>query len=130
MHSVEETLFYRTIGLALGEAHWDLAADPQQPLQPLPVTDIDLHVTGSRGSLPDAFSSLSRLVRRIVQSGRNRPTPVEQDYLTGYARQLLQTPTSEFFLDPLALKAALDCPYPNQHAVQENRRSVQRIHRT
>jgi hypothetical protein len=141
MHTVEDALFYRAIGLALGEVHWELpggpagsaeSADPaeeiapradqavaaQRPAQPLPLTDIDLHVSGLRGSLPDAFRSLGRLVRRIVDSGRSRPTPVEQDYLTGYARELLRTPSSPFFLDPLALKAALDCPYRDRHAAQ------------
>lgn len=134
-----QTPFSCSIGMALGEVHWSLAADADEALggpdvamidqprpasrpdrsQPLPLTDIDLHVTGERGSSPaDPLHSLAALLRRILASGRERPTPVEQDYVTGYLRQLLLVPSSPFFLDPLHLKAELNCAYLNSDAAQ------------
>lgn len=140
--------FTCTLGLALGEVHWDLAAgaaaDPAfdaafdadaaggrpmlawvepprpavrpEPARRLPLSDVDLHVTGERGSPPDALRSLAALLRRILASGRERPDPVEQDYVTGYLRQLLLVPSSPFFLDPLQLKTELNCAYLNSDA--------------
>src|SRR3954463_2929705 len=113
--------FSCSLGLSLGEVHWNLSADAQEapgdlpsasaepswPIprpersSPLPLTDLDLHVTGGRGSFPDALRGLVALLRRILASGRERPTPVERDYVAGYLRQLLLEPSSPFFLDPL-----------------------------
>ena len=133
-----QTPFSCSIGMALGEVHWSLAADADEALRgpdeavtdqprppsrpershPLPLTDIDLHVAGEQGSPADPLRSLAALLRRILASGRERPTPVEQDYVTGYLRQLLLVPSSPFFLDPLHLKAELNCVYLNSDAAQ------------
>jgi hypothetical protein len=138
MDAKTRTPFSCSIGMALGEVNWSLAADPAQALgrpgkastnrprpasrpgrsRPLPLTDIDLHVTGERGAPADPLHSLAALLRRIMASGRERPNPVEQDYVTGYLRQLLLVPSSPFFLDPLQLKAELNCVYLNSDAAQ------------
>ena len=123
-----------SLGMALGEVHWSLATEPagvpNRPVvarseqkhtaaqrgdsQALPLTDLDLHLTGHGGTAPDALRSLAALLRRIVASGRERPSPIEQDYVTGYLRQLLLVPGSPFFLDPLQLKAELNGHYLNR----------------
>ena len=138
MHAKTRTPFSCSLGLALGEVHWDLAADPAEVaphptatsseatrtaarperLRALPLTDIEVHVTGERGAAPDALRSLAALLRHILASGRRRSTPVEQDYISGYVRQLLLVPSSPFFLDPLQLKAELNCAYLNGDAAQ------------
>jgi hypothetical protein len=103
-HPVTETPLAEAIGLALGQAHWDLSVDPdnadvvdhtaghRETCETgnfgLPVTDIDLHVTGEKGAPPNVLGGLLALLRRIGDGGRARPTPVEQDYVTGYLRQL------------------------------------------
>ena len=126
------TPFSCSLGLALGEVHWSLTTDPlatdlrgtdppaisRDRARPLPATDLDVHVTGDRGSPPDDLRSLAGLLRRILASGRERPTPVEQDYVTGYVRHLLLVPTSTYFLDPLQLKTELNCAYVNSDAAQ------------
>jgi hypothetical protein len=123
--------FACSFGTALGGVNRSLAAEPDQASgrpgtastnqprpasrtgrgRPLPLTDIDLHVTGERGSPADPLRSLAAILRRILASGGERPSPVEQDYVTGYLRQLLLVPSSPFFLDPLQLKAELNCAY-------------------
>jgi hypothetical protein len=128
MDAKTPTSLTHSMGLALGQVNWSLAADPEEApgragvaltsrprptsrperSRLLPLTDIDLHVTGERGSPVDPLRSLAALLRRIVASGRERPNPVDQDYITGYLRQLLLVPSSPFFLDPLQLRAELN----------------------
>jgi hypothetical protein len=128
-HSVTETPLPAAIGLALGQAHWDLSVDPDNAdvvdhtagrcetiRTRLPVTDIDLHVTGERGALPDVLRGLLALLRRIGDGGRARPTPVEQDYVTGYLQQLVRDFSS--VADRELLRAALSRPGDHSPAVR------------
>jgi hypothetical protein len=85
------TSLSRDLGLALAQVHWDRTCpEPVDDEQSsLPVTELDLHVTGRAGSRPDPVRQLLTLLRHIARSGRDHLTPIERDHLAGYLGQIV-----------------------------------------